>query len=172
MAYWAFRFDHKARHEANLFSRWSNCTSICERCMAQRPTKYSDANMHYTDFNSDAPRLWTQISHTTYVNTEWTVSPWVCMPGWTLPTCMHDLLHTVYLGFGRDLVGSVMATFIEKQVLGPGSTEDQLGRFSITMNDTFKRNKKLACHKFYCHCLIIFGVFFYCGEITSSSIPV
>lgn len=144
MAYWAFRYDHKARMEANQFSRWSNCVLLCERCMAQRPTKKSDPNMTYQDFNRDLPRRMTQISHNTYLQTEGVVSPWVNMPGWTLYTCMHDLLHTIYLGFGRDLIGSLVADFLDHGVLGPGTVEEQLERLSLDMNTVFRRNRILA----------------------------
>ena len=66
------------------------------------------------------------------------------MPGWTLKTCMHDLLHTIYLGFGRDMVGSLIADFNDHNVLGPGSLEEKLGRFSAEMNAEFRRNKILV----------------------------
>lgn len=112
--------------------------------MAQRPTPQSDPNMVYQDFRPGAPRLMTQISHSTYLQTEPVVSPWVDMPGWSLRTCMHDLLHTIYLGFGRDLVGSLMSDFIDHNVLRPGSKEEQLGRFSAEMNAEFRKQKILV----------------------------
>ena len=158
MAYWSFRFDHKARQEANQFSRWSNCKFLCERCMAQRPTPQSDPNMVYHDFRPDAPHLMTQISHSTYLQTEPVVSPWVDMPGWSLKTCMHDLLHTVYLGFGRDPVGSLMSDFIGHNVLGPGSKEEQLGRFSAEMNAEFRKQKILVVQS---HRIILVALWFW-----------
>jgi len=112
--------------------------------MAQRPTPQSDPDMVYQDFRPGAPRLMTQISHSTYLQTEPVVSPWVDMPGWSLRTCMHDLLHTIYLGFGRDLVGSLMSDFTDHNVLGPGSKEEQLGRFSAEMNAEFRKQKILV----------------------------
>ena len=148
MAYWAFRFDHKARQETNQFSRWANCMYMCDRCMAQRPTKKSDPSMCYYDFNLDAPYSMTEISHATYVGTEPVVSPWVAMPGWTLKTCMQDLLHTVFLGFARDLIGNLLADFLDHGMLGPGSLEEKLERFSVEMNAEFRKNKFLAIQKF------------------------
>lgn len=145
MAYWAFRFDHKARQEANFFSRWSNCMFLCERCMSQRPTKKSDPNMWYLDFRPGLPRYLTQISHSTYMNTEPVVSPWSEMPGWHLHTCMHDLMHTVYLGFGRDLAGSLIAEFLDHDALGAhGTLEEKLERFSLNMNAEFRKHKNLS----------------------------
>ena len=79
MAYWAFRYDHKARQEANAFSRWSNCMLLCDRCMS-----------------------------------------------------------------GRDLAGSLMADFLDHDVLGPGTLEEKLERFSLGMNAEFRKNKSLA----------------------------
>lgn len=148
MAYWAFRYDHKARQEANAFSRWSNCMLLCDRCMSQRPTKKSNPDMNYMNFRDDAPRLLTKISHSTYLETEPIVSAWVAMPGWHLYTCMHDMLHMVYLGFGRDLAGSLMADFLDHDVLGPGTLEEKLERFSLGMNAEFRKNKSLASNLF------------------------
>ena len=111
--------------------------------MAQRPTANADPAMSYQDFNADAPRKMTQISHETYLQTEGIVSAWVSMPGWSLYTCMHDLLHTIYLGFGRDLIGSLIADFIDHKVLGPGTVEQQLERLSVDMNNVFRKNRIL-----------------------------
>lgn len=50
-------------------------------------------------------------------------------------------MHTVYLGIGRDLISNLLADFHDAGVLGPGSLDVQLRRFSIDMNKTFKENK-------------------------------
>ena len=79
------------------------------------------------------------------MNTEPVVSPWSEMPGWHLHTCMHDLMHTVYLGFGRDLVGSLVAEFLDHDALGShGTLEEKLERFSLDMNAEFRKHKNLS----------------------------
>ena len=130
--------------EANQFARWSNCTLLCDRCMAQRPTENSDPGLSYQDFNSDLARRMTRISHNTYLDTEKLVSAWVKMPGWHLYTCTHDFMHTVFLGFARDLIGSLIADFIEHKTLGAGTIEEQLERLSFDMNQIFRKKKILA----------------------------
>lgn len=144
LAYWSFRCDHKARMEAHQFARWANCMFICDRCMAQRPTKKSQPEMNYYDCSLDAPHTMTEISHTTYTQTEQVVSAWEAMPGWTFKSWFHDPLHTIYLGFAKDLVGSIIADFIDHSMLGGGSLEEQLENFSLEMNQEFRRNKSLA----------------------------
>ena len=103
--------------------------------------------MCYYDFNVDAPYSMTEISHATYVGTEPVVSAWVAMPGWALKTCMHDLLHTVFLGFARDLIGNLLADFLDHNMLGPGNLEEKLERFSFEMNAEFRKNKFLVVKK-------------------------
>lgn len=139
-AYFAFRADHKARKEAHQFERWSNCTSICERCMAQRPTKNADPLMNYQDFRDDAARHMTRITHETYMATA-SVSPWCELEGFHLGTIAHDMMHTLYLGICRDIIASLVLDFSDEGVLGAGSMEKKLERFSIEMNNELKANR-------------------------------
>lgn len=141
-AYMAFRADHKARQQAHRFERWSNCMRICEQCMAQRMTPKWDASMNYMDFNDNAARYMTRVSHETYLRTAERFTPWTVMPGFHLQTVLHDLQHTLYLGLCRDLVASLMSDFLEHGVLGAGSLECKLERFSHEMNKEFKARKK------------------------------
>lgn len=74
------------------------------------------------------------------------VSPWHQVPGWRLDTCLHDLMHVVFLGTARDLISSLLADFLEHGVLGdvgePINT--RLRKFSLDMHKAFKSEKSLG----------------------------
>lgn len=142
-AYWAFRYDGKARVECNAFSRYYNCTKICESCMAERRTKNSDINMWYCDFRASSPRHLTQIDDGTYKRTANPISPYHCIPGWKLGTCLRDLLHVVFLGTAKDLIPSLLADWLDHGLLGGPrmSIDDKLRCFSLEMHRVFKREK-------------------------------
>ncbi len=129
-AYWAFRYDGKARVECNAFTRYYNCTKICESCMAER-TKNSDINMWYCDFRASSPRHLTQIDDATYKRTANPISPYHCIPGWKLGTCLRDLLHVVFLGTAKDLIPSLLADWLDHGLLGGPrmSVDDKLRCF-------------------------------------------
>lgn len=50
------------------------------------------------------------IDHDMYMRTTPNLlkSPWACVPNWTLTRCLDDLLHLMWLGFGKDLIGQVL----------------------------------------------------------------
>lgn len=144
LAYFAFRYDHKARVEANAFQRHYGRNSICECCAAAKPAKKGDDSMNYTNFRSDGLRYLTSMSHQSYVDTSATVSPWIDMEGWTVRTCTHDLMHTIYLGVGRDLVGSLLADMMDVGALDPahGPLDEQLRVLSVDMHNVFREARR------------------------------
>ena len=57
------------------------------------------------------------------------ISVWSCVPGWTIESCVYDWMHNVYLGHGRDLLGSTLKVLISKGVyqhLGLNSVDEIL----------------------------------------------
>ena len=147
-AYFAARYDAKARVEANNFLRHYGCSLICEQCLASKISKTTDDRMCYKDFRLESPRWMTRINHDTYMRTTppRAISPWHIIPGWSLESCLHDIMHVVYLGTGRDLVASLLGDFLECGVLGSSdlSVDHRLRLFSIEMNKFFKSEKYFA----------------------------
>ena len=60
----------------------------------------------------------TEISQEQYLAMPGPISVWKSVPGWTLESCVYDWMHNVYLGHGRDLVGSTLKVLIEKSIYG------------------------------------------------------
>ena len=142
-AYFCMRFDAKARVETNEFERHYGCTYICESCCAQHPVYRHEPEMSYMNFDPDSARHLTAIDHETYVRTCSTVSPWHVVPGWTLGTALHDLMHVVFLGTARDLIPSLLADFLEHGVLGPVNepVNQRLRKFSLEMHAAFRTER-------------------------------
>ena len=142
-AYHTCRYDAKARVEANNFERYYSCRLICESCMAENCTKRSNPSMWYFDFRNDRPRHLTYITDRTYRATTLELSPWTQVDGWTLGTCLHDWMHSVYLGTARDLLPSLLQDWLDLGLLGDNtiSLHRRLRRFSIRMQQDFKTNK-------------------------------
>ena len=142
-AYHSSRYDAKARVEANSFSRYYNCRLICESCMAENSTKRSNPSMWYFDFRSDRPRHLTFIDDKTYRATTSQLSAWAQVDGWTLGTCLHDWMHSVYLGPAKDLLASLLQDWLDMGLLGDNTIplDRRLRRFSLRMHADFKANK-------------------------------
>lgn len=94
--------------------------------------------MNYTNFKADSPRYLTYLTDEDYRNTAQRLSPWIVMEGWRLKSCFHDMMHTVYLGIGRDIVSNVLADMVDCDCLGPGDLNQQLRRLSLEMHKCFK----------------------------------
>ena len=144
LAYFCCRFDHKARYEANFFDRYYSCKYICEVCAATRATSKGFDALMYCDFNRDAARRLTRISNDEYGSTCREISPWSHLEGWTVRSATHDLMHTLYLGIGRDLVPSLLADWVDLKLLGAGGPETQLATLSREMRLKFKQEQRLG----------------------------
>lgn len=88
---------------------------ICDSCLASSTTK-CDQRMHFKNFGPSQAWSLTEISHEQYLAMPGQISVWRSVPGWTLESCVFDWMHNVYLGHGRDLVGSTLKVLIEKSV--------------------------------------------------------
>lgn len=154
--YWAMRYDGKARVECNLFERFYNCKYICESCLSQRRTSHSNPALWFFDFRESSPRHLTAIDDATYRQTCKKLSPYHCIPGWSLGTCLRDLLHVVFLGTAKDLVPSLLADWLDYNLLGDPQTPmcDRLRAFSIEMHQAFRRERILEPQLFKFLCAI------------------
>lgn len=147
-AYHTCRYDAKARVEANNFERYYSCRLICESCMAENCTKRSNPSMWYFDFRNDRPRHLTYITDRTYRSTTLELSPWTQVDGWTLGTCLHDWMHSVYLGTARDLLPSLLQDWLDLGLLGDNtiSLHRRLRRFPFECNKISKpTSRSLIC---------------------------
>lgn len=81
------------------------CNFICERCLANRLLQCGNPWNFFTGGWLDMI-----IDHDMYMRTTPNLlkSPWACVPNWTLTRCLDDLLHLMWLGFGKDLIGQVL----------------------------------------------------------------
>ena len=113
--------------------------------MAAKVSKNTDPRMTYKDFRPNLPRYLTRINHATYMRTTPAafLSPWRVLQGWSLESCLHDMMHVVYLGTARDLIPSLLGDFLECGVLGSSdlSVDYRLKRFSIEMNRFFTKEQ-------------------------------
>eukprot|EP00969_Alexandrium_andersonii_P372134 15481067-Alexandrium_andersonii.AAC.1 len=55
------------------------------------------------------------MSHSDFVRCQQAPSPLSFIPGFHVGSLWEDLLHTVYLGIARDMLGSVLAEFVEER---------------------------------------------------------
>lgn len=84
------------------------------------------------------------IDHETYIQTAKVVSPYSVITGWTLGTCLRDVMHVIYLGTAKDLIPSLLADWIDAGLLGGPHmpVNHRLRIFSLEMHRVFKREKK------------------------------
>ena len=86
---------------------------LCDLCFAEKPAKRCNPNMNFKNMSEDAPYRLAEMDHTTYMNTQ-LPSCWSVVPGWTLHTTVFDIMHNLFLGTGRDIVGSSLRIMLEK----------------------------------------------------------
>ena len=113
--------NFKKEKDTGALSRRSRFTPrICDSCLA-RKNLASCPSMNYRNFGESAAYPLTVLSHEQYLAIEadvGQVSDWSVMQGWRLENTMFDFMHCVYLGIGRDLVGSGLRTLIDHGVYG------------------------------------------------------
>eukprot|EP00435_Cladocopium_sp_Y103_P011382 s2437_g3.t1 len=111
--YYAMKADLKARRWLHGFGRYYKAGWMCDSCLAQSGTK-CDPRMHYKNFGDSKAWPLTAISHKMYMAMPGQLSPWSVVPGWTLESTTFDFMHNLYLGTGRDLIGSTFKTLIRR----------------------------------------------------------
>ena len=85
---------------------------MCDRCLA-RQGKDAPPAMNYKNFSDSKAWDLTVLSHQAYLHLDqFSLSPWRIVPGFKIETMTWDLLHNIYLGTARDLVGSGLKTLV------------------------------------------------------------
>lgn len=128
--------------------------------MAQKPAKNADLRMNFKNMCENPPYALTEINHSTYMATHHP-SPWHEVAGWTLHSTVYDFMRNVYLGSAKIFIASAIRFLLEKGVFDSfGWERDSLNMFSsitLSIQDTFKRNKPLDFVPFLRSCLICKG---------------
>ncbi|CAK9112067.1 unnamed protein product [Durusdinium trenchii] len=106
-AYFGFKADAKARKECHFFERSYQCNKICEECLAERSNKHGDPLMLFKNFFDGAAYWMTLLSHSDYVRSSTTPSPWLAMPGFHFKTAFRDPMHTIYLGTAKEMLEDI-----------------------------------------------------------------
>lgn len=107
--------------------------------------------MNFKNMGPDPPYQFAVMDNTTYMRTQ-QVSDWSCVPGWTLHSCVFDIMHNLYLGTGRDVVASCLRVLVERGAfdlfgLGRGSAE-MFPQITQEIHSTFKEHRFLdSSHK-------------------------
>ena len=86
---------------------------MCDSCLAESGTK-CDHRMHYKNFGNSKAWPLTAVSHKMYMAMPGQLSPWSGVPGWTLESTTFDFMHNLYLGTGRDLIGSTFKILLRR----------------------------------------------------------
>ena len=143
------KYDLKARVHCNFFSRHYGCNLVCEACFACKPGKNTEPLLTYRDFSLSAGHRLTRIGHREYLalTPPEELSPWTAMKGWTLESCTRDPMHVIYLGVCRDLIGSILADWLDAGLLPvAASLQESLRKLSLEMHDACKRARQLVCN--------------------------
>ena len=102
---------------------------MCDRCLA-RQGKGAPLAMHYKNFSDNKAWPLTILSHEGYLHfDQFSLTPWLVVPGFKMETMTWDLLHNIYLGTARDLVGSGLKTLVMRgcyDYLGEGLDMDTI----------------------------------------------
>ena len=88
---------------------------ICDCCLAENGAKARD-EMNFKNFGPSKAWPLTAIDHSMYLAMPGPLSVWRNVPGWTLETSTFDFMHNLYLGTGRDLLGSTFRVLIQRGV--------------------------------------------------------
>ena len=110
--YAGWKGDMKARKKEHAFTRAWDCTWVCSDCAACQPYSGGIPELTYTRVHPNA--LWkrTRISHEAYMLTDGR-SPWARVRGFHLKTVYRDVDHIMFLGFCRDVAGSMLYEFAQ-----------------------------------------------------------
>jgi hypothetical protein len=119
--------DAKARVQIHGFQRYYRCNFVCEACLASALSQQCNPLLYHGDYSLEAPWRLTILSMENYLAIESTPSPYTRIPGFTISLAFRDLMHTLFLGFARDIIGSCIAEFRDYDLLPAGDTlQDQL----------------------------------------------
>jgi hypothetical protein len=108
-SFYGWTGDIKEKVKQHRFSRAWNCLFLCERCLGCRHLQSGSAY----DFNQHAAWKSMLVDHDLYMRSTppEALSPWCKIRSWRLDRVHDDLLHTVWLGWGKDLIGQLLHDF-------------------------------------------------------------
>lgn len=120
---------------------------LCDLCFAEKPSKRGNPHMNYKNMNASAPYALATMDHCTYMHTQ-VVSEWAVVEGWTLHTCVFDVMHNLFLGTGRDFVPGCLRVLLERGCFDwYGVARDSNEMFA---NITMEIRQTYRDHKFLC----------------------
>lgn len=96
--------DLQEEVELHKYTRNYMAKFLCERCLGNRHTQTGSAY----DFSPNAMWRSMLISHQTYLAGTVEISPWANLRSWTIHRHRDDMLHMVWLGFGKDVAGQLL----------------------------------------------------------------
>jgi hypothetical protein len=124
----AFKADLVFEREVFHFESY-NQNNVCRMCKASKIRR----NVLYTEIGEDASWRAHPRTHESYLETHADHLPhFVNIPGWHLSLHRFDLMHTLFLGVGLHLVGSVLMHLVQLGKWGGGTLRDQLRRAWLT----------------------------------------
>jgi hypothetical protein len=102
---WRFTFggwqgDLMDRVRTHQFARNYLCNFMCERCYCSKVLPECSP----FDFREGAMWLRMLVTHVAYMACNDPHSPWTCVRSWTMFRNRDDLLHTMWLGFAKDII--------------------------------------------------------------------
>lgn len=121
---------------------------MCDLCFAQKPAKRSDPAMNYMDMGAKPPYELAVIDHATYMAMTPKISPWNAVEGWTLHTCVFDIMHNLFLGTGRDFVASSLRVLLEKgyfdDLCDDRESLEMFAQITLLIQQSFKERKSFV----------------------------
>ena len=124
---------------------------LCDLCFAQKPTNRADPAMNYMNMAEAPIYELAGIDHITYMATTPQVSPWNLVEGWTLHTCVYDLMYNLFLGCGRDFVASSLRVLLEKGYFDglwhERECNEMFSKITLLIQEAFRNHKSFVMVK-------------------------
>lgn len=121
---------------------------MCDRCLAGAG-RDCPPRMDYRNFGPTRAWPLTELGHEQYVlRDRAALSPWLKMPGFRLETMAWDWMHNVYLGTGRDLLGSGIRLLVLSGVYsstGLVEMDDILSHVQQRIRSKCSKHRFLSC---------------------------
>ena len=122
-------------------------TRLCDLCFAQKPANNSAPAMNYKNMESLPAYELTEINHATYLATHKPLSPFLKVEGFSLHTCVYDVMHNLYLGCGKHYLASGLRVLLEKGFFDSfghaRATDEMFAKIMEDVHDTFKDHQPL-----------------------------
>ena len=99
--------------------------------------------MNYRNFGDSAGYPLTTLTHEQYLQIDGrlgSLSPWLAMPGFRLESCWFDFMHCVYLGTGRDLLGSGLKVLVGHGAYADFDSQGDVNKLLAKIHREMKRD--------------------------------